>query len=214
MLFPLLGAEVAAAIENADRYVRAWLIATATSLGALLVGVMIMAYLPWPAIALPAGKRVPYPLQASADWTNLKSELEARGFAKGTRLFIAATRWHEAGKIDYVLGGKLPVLCLCRDPRGYGILTRPQAYLGEDALIVGRNLSPERINQTYGAYFEKIEAMPPITITRAGRSAFELSVYLGHVLRASIEKPSLLDPLSLAKHRGSRVLGRDADQFP
>jgi 4-amino-4-deoxy-L-arabinose transferase-like glycosyltransferase len=199
MLFPLLGAEVSAAIENADRRVRTWVIATATSLGAVLVGVMIIAYLPWPAIALSGGKSVPYPLQESVDWTNLKSELEGRGFASRTRLFIATTRWHEAGKIDYALGGKLPVLCLCRDPRGYGMLTKPEAHLGEDALIVGRDLSPQRINKTFDAYFAKIEEMPPITITRAGRPAFELSVYLGHVLRASTEKPSLLDPLSLAK---------------
>lgn len=72
MLFPLLGAEVAAAIENQNRHVRAWLTATATSLGVLLVAVMTMAYLPWPAIALPAGKSIPFPLLESVDWTKLK----------------------------------------------------------------------------------------------------------------------------------------------
>ena len=112
-------------------------------------------------------------------------------------MFVTATRWHEAGKIDYALGGRLPVLCLCRDPRGYGVLTRPEAHLGESGLIVGRNLSPEHIKAVYGAYFDSIEPMPPITITHAGKPAFELSVYVGHGLRASAERPSLLDPLSL-----------------
>ena len=50
---------------------------------------------------------------------------------------------------------------------------------------------------TYGGYFDRIEQMPPITIAHAGKPAFELSVYLGHALRASAERPSLLDPLSL-----------------
>ena len=114
-------------------------------------------------------------------------------------MFVAATRWHEAAKIDYALGGRLPVLCLCRDPRSYGVLTRPAAHLRETALIIGRNLSPERTMAMYGDYFESIEQMPPITIPHAGKPAIELSVYLGYALRASAERPSLLDPLSLGK---------------
>lgn len=201
MLFPLLGAEITAAIENQSRYIRPWLIATTASLATVLATVMIMAYLPWPSIALPGRKSVPYPLLESVDWRELKAELEARGFAGTPKLFIAATRWHEAGKIDYALGGKLPVMCLCRDPRGYGILTRPETHLGEDALIVGRNLPPERARAMYSAYFERIEEIPAITITHAGRRAFELSIYLGHVLRASTETPSLLDPLLLRQRQ-------------
>ena len=93
-------------------------------------------------------------------------------------------------------------LCLCRDPRGYGVLTRPDRHLGEDALIVGRNLSPERVRAIYSPYFERIEELSPIAITHAGSQAFVLSVYLGHALRASAETPSLLDPLSPRLRRG------------
>jgi 4-amino-4-deoxy-L-arabinose transferase-like glycosyltransferase len=201
MLFPLLGAEVAAAIASHGRYVRPWLIATTASLAVVLVAVVLMAELPMPAIALPRGKSVPYPLWESLDWNDLATELEARGLLATPRLFITATRWHEAGKIDYALGGKLPVLCLCRDPRAYGVLTRPDAHLGENALIIGRGLSLERAVAEYGAYFEGIEAMPPIAITHAGRPALELSVYLAHRLRASTGTPNLLDPLSLRSVR-------------
>ena len=201
MLFPLLGAEVAAAIANHSRYVRPWLIATATSLAVVLATVVLMAELPMPAIALPRGKNVPYPLWESLDWKDLATELEARGLLATPGLFITATRWHEAGKIDYALGGKVPVMCLCRDPRGYGVLTRPDEHLGENALIVGRALSPERAAAEYGRYFETIEQMSPIAITHAGRPAFELSVYLGHGLRTSTGTPNLLDPLSLRSVR-------------
>ena len=95
----------------------------------------------------------------------------------------------------------MPVMCLCRDPRAYGVLTRPDAHLGENALIVGRALSPERAAAEYGRYFETIEEMPPIAITHAGRPAFELSIYLGHGLRTSTGTPNLLDPLSLRSVR-------------
>jgi len=199
MLFPLLGAEVATAIENHRRYVRGWLIATAASMAALLAAVVAMSCLPWPTLGGPRGEIVPYPLLESIDWRDLATELNVRGLAGRPDLFIAATRWHEAGKIDYALGGSIPVLCLCRDPRGYGVLTQPETHLGETGLIVGRNLSPERIMAVYGAYFDNIEQMPPIVITHAGKPACGLSVYLGHALRASAERPSLLDPLSLRK---------------
>lgn len=76
---------------------------------------------------------------------------------------------------------------------------RPETHLGESALIVGHNLSPERIQTVCGAYFDSIEQMPPIVINHAGKPAFELSVFLGRALRASSETPSLLDPLSLRK---------------
>lgn len=197
MLFPLLGAEVVAAIEKGSRHVRTWLIACAASLVALLAAVVAISLLPWPTIAGPGGKAIPYPLQESLDWTALKRELEARGLANRPHLFVAAMRWHEAGKIDYALGGRLPVLCLCRDPRGYGVLTQPETHLGDTALIIGRNLPPDRVRTAYAIYFRSIEPMPPIAIAHAGKPVFELSVYMAREFRASAERPSLLDPLSL-----------------
>jgi 4-amino-4-deoxy-L-arabinose transferase-like glycosyltransferase len=183
MLFPLVGAEVATALENHDRYVRTWLTASAATLFAALVAAVAMSLLPWPTIAGRGGKIVTFPLLESVAWVTLKSELEVRGLADKPGLFIAATRWHEAAKIDYALGGRLPVLCLCGDPRGYGVLTRPEMHLGETALLIGRDLSQERIMATYATSFDSLEQMPPIAITHAGKPLFELSVYLGHGFR-------------------------------
>ena len=197
MLFPLLGSEIAAILETRTRYVRGWLVGSTASLAVVLAAVMIMSYFPWPTMAGPQGKVVPYPLLESVDWKDFAAELQARGLTDRRGLFIAATRWHEAAKIDYALGGNLPVLCLCRDPRGYGVLIRAQSYLGNSGLIVGHNLSPERVKVEYGAYFDRIDQMPPVIITHAGKPALELSVYIGHALRAAAERPSLLDPLSL-----------------
>src|SRR5262249_7630709 len=193
MLFPLLGVEVAARVQNRDRFARAWLMATAGSLAIVLAAVIGMSHLAWPMIAGPGGKAVPYPLLESLDWKDLKTEIEARGLAHTGTLFVAATRWHEAGKIDYALGGRLPVICLCRDPRGYGVLTRPWAHLGTTGLIVGRNLPAKLVATTYAAYFDRVEEMRPIAITHAGKPAFALSVYIAQGFRA----PSPLDPLAL-----------------
>lgn len=198
MLFPLLGCQVAAAIESGRRYTRTWLVATAASVLVLLGGVMTLAYLPWPPFPLLQSKNLEDPLLDALDWNNLEVELAARRLLGRPHLFVAATRWDEAGKIDYALHGKMPVLCLAREPHGYGVLTRPKAHIGEDALIIGRDLVPRRIQRNYGSYFESIEELPPITIWHAGKPAFQLSLYFAQSLRDLPERPNLLDPLPLS----------------
>jgi hypothetical protein len=192
MLFPLLGCQIATAIKSGRRGTWIWLTATATSLAVLLGGIMTLAYLPWPPFSWLEGTKVENPLLGALDWNNLEVELEARHLLGRPNLFLAATRWDEAGKIDYALHGKMTVLCLARDPRGFGILTRPRDHIGEDALIVGRDLPFSGIQASYGSYFENIEELPPISIQQGGRPAFELSVYLAHKLRDSPNRSGLL----------------------
>ena len=198
MLFPLLGCQVAKGIESGRRYTRIWLIGTPVFLALLLGGVMTLAYLPWPAFAVPANSK--NLLFDTLDWSGLEDELQARGMFGRANIFVAATRWDEAGKIDYALRGGMPVLCLSKAPRGYGVLTQPLAHLGEDALIVGRNLSLDRVADAYGSYFQSIEEMPPVTILHAGRPAFDLSLYLAHALRDPPRRPNLLHPLGHGTH--------------
>jgi dolichyl-phosphate-mannose-protein mannosyltransferase len=200
MLFPLLGRQVATAIEGGRRNTWIWLIATAISLAVLLGGVMTLAYLPWPPSNLLQGTRLEDPLIDTLDWNDLKVELEARHLLGQPNLFVTATRWDEAGKVDYALQGKITVLCLARDPRGYGVLTRPRDHIGEDALIVGRNLYYHRIQATYGSYFESIEELAPITIKQGGRPAFELSVYFARKLRDAPNPTDLLGPVAVGPH--------------
>ncbi len=172
MLFPLLGRQVAEALEIGRRRTRPWLIASAIFMAVLLAGTMVLAQFPWPkAIGLQN------PLLATLNWNNLEKQLGARGFLSRPNLFVVATGWEDAGKIDYALHGKMPVLCLARDPHAYGILTRPEAYRGEDALIIGKDLPFSRVRRMYGRSFESIEELPHIAVMQGGRPAFELSVY-------------------------------------
>ena len=54
----------------------------------------------------PLGKN---PNVDAVDWTSLQTELESRGLLDRPGLVVAALKWHEAGKIDYALGGRIPV---------------------------------------------------------------------------------------------------------
>ncbi len=177
MLFPLLGASITRALEAAHRLVKYWLIATTASLALIVSAVVALAHLPWPPDAVRGYQALKNPLEEAIDWTDLATALKARGLMGSPRLFIVATRWHEAGKIDYALRGKIPVTCLCKDPRGYGVLARPAADANANALIIGRGLPPDLVQRMYGNHFEGIEMLASVTIKHAGTPAFELSVY-------------------------------------
>jgi 4-amino-4-deoxy-L-arabinose transferase-like glycosyltransferase len=197
LVFPLLGAEIAEAIDRGERYVRPWLIGTALSMLVVLATVVALAYAPWPGATFAASALSQHPLLEAVDWDDLEPELRARGLWAREGLVVVTTRWHEAAKIDYALHGRMPVLCLSRDPRGYGIVARGEDHLGADALIIGRELSRSSVVAALGSYFASFEQLPPIRITHAGEPVLELSVLIGHSLRSPSERPSLLDPLSL-----------------
>jgi hypothetical protein len=115
----------------------------------------------------------------------LRTELANRGFLGRPGLVVAATRWLDAGKIDYALGGQIPVICLGPDPRQYGLVARPDDHAGADVLIVAPHTSIERIVGQFRSLFDRIEEIPPATIFHAGRPAMRVPLFIGHRLHKS-----------------------------
>ena len=183
MLLPLLG-EAVARRRQASRLVRIWLAATAAF---VIFGVVFVAsevrfnWLSAPIADFPLGKN---PNIDAVDWTSLQMELESRGLLDRPGLVVAALKWHEAGKIDYALGGRIPVLCLGGDARQYGLITNPDNYAGADVLIAAPRRSFAQINGQFRSLFDAIEPIAPATITHAGRPLMTLPLFIGHRLRA------------------------------
>ena len=123
------------------------------------------------------------PTMAVVDWTPLRDELAQRGLLDRPGLVVSATRWLDAGKIDYALGGRTPVLCLCADPHEYGIIAPVAEYAGSDVLIIAPHTTPAEITARFGSSFQSIEALPPATLWYSGHPALILPLYLGHRLR-------------------------------
>jgi 4-amino-4-deoxy-L-arabinose transferase-like glycosyltransferase len=116
------------------------------------------------------------------DWTSLRTEFARRGFLDRPGLVVAALKWHEAGKIDYALAGRVPVICLGPDPRQYGLVASPDEYAGDDVLIVAPRRSLAQIEGEFGARFDAIEPIAPATVMHAGHPALELPLFIGHRL--------------------------------
>jgi hypothetical protein len=199
LIFPLLGADIEAAFARARRRVVVWFGATTVSLALVLAAVISLSLLPWPPLAWPGAKTPPDPLAEARSWAELKRELGDRGFLDRPRLFVAATRWHEAARIDYALAGKVPVVCLSSDPRGYGILRPAKEHLGEDALIIAHDLAPDRVMASYARYFDRIEPLDGVSLKRQGKTLVDFALYYAQGLHEAAQPPDLIDPLGYAR---------------
>ena len=124
----------------------------------------------------------------AVDWTSLGQELNKRGLLDRPGVVVAATRWLDAGKIDYALGGRVPVICLGSDPREYGIIAPVRDYAGADVLIVAPGSSPAAIAVRFGKLFDSIDTLAPATVLHDGRPALTLPLYLGRRLREPAER--------------------------
>ncbi|MGH7028900.1 MAG: glycosyltransferase family 39 protein [Stellaceae bacterium] len=180
MLLPLLGDAIAR--RRADRRrVGRWLAASAVFVVFVATIVATDVRFDW----LPAIVRLDQdPALAAVDWVSLPQQFAERGLLDRPGLVVAATRWLDAGKIDYALHGRAKVICLGDDPREYGVIAPVADYAGADVLIVAPRVSPAQIAARFGRLFDRIDTLPPAMVLHDGRPALRVPLYLGHRLRA------------------------------
>jgi 4-amino-4-deoxy-L-arabinose transferase-like glycosyltransferase len=127
------------------------------------------------------------PVLAMVDWTSLHEDLANQGdLAPGA--VLAAVRWSDAAKIDYAMRGEVPVICLGDDPREYGLSAPATNYIGRDILIISPHATASSLAERFGANFDRIEALPSITLLHAAAPAMELGVFRGIRLHGVIAK--------------------------
>ncbi len=182
MLVPLLGDAIAQRWPTSRSLRRA---AAATGACIMLGAAVFVGAVrfDWLAAAVPYFPSAQDPTMAAVDWTGLRTELTYRGLFNRPGLAVAAMRWLDAGKIDYALGGRLPVLCLCADPHEYGVIAPVARYAGKDVLIIAPRANAAGIGARFRPLFRSIEPLPPVTLFHAGRPALSLTLCLGRDLR-------------------------------
>ena len=182
MLVPLLGDAIARRWSGSRR-IRRVVIAT----GMFVVfgtGIFVAAVrCDWLGTVLAHFPSAQDPTMAVVDWTPLRDELAERGLLDQPGLVVGATRWLDAGKIDYALGGRVQVLCLCADPHEYGIITPLADYAGADMLIIALHTRAGEITTRFGSFFQSIEVLAPAMLLYNGHPALTLPLYLAHRLR-------------------------------
>jgi 4-amino-4-deoxy-L-arabinose transferase-like glycosyltransferase len=182
MLVPLLGAAIPRRLQGHPN-IR---LAAAATAAIVILGSGFVASevrFNWLPPALESFTRGTDPAIAAVDWTSLRTEFARRGLLGRPGLAVAATRWLDAGKLDYALGGRAKVLCLGPDPREYGLIAPLAAFAGSDVLIAAPRTTPAEIEARFGRLFAAIDELAPATVLHAGRPALSVPLYLGHRLR-------------------------------
>ena len=106
------------------------------------------------------------------DWRALDPQLASRGLIMPGG-FVGTAHWIEAGSVNYALGGRVPVLCLCDDARQFAFLHDERHYWGRDAVLLSQNVVAIK---ALSARFESVEMLPDIVLLRGGRAAVTLKV--------------------------------------
>ncbi len=173
---PLLGRAVAGWLDSNKRITRTWLAASVTAFLLLVTILGSHTATGWLRQFEPQWFNKGDPSTEALDWRELPAYLATQGFASQAE-FVVAANWIDAGKIDYILGGQFPVLCLNNEPHHFAFLHNPADYQGKNALIMGRKQSIEKALLIYQPYFTSIEPVGTMSVTRAGIAEFAVGVF-------------------------------------
>lgn len=197
MLFPALGASLDTALRNPRwrEWVRRWFVCTVVfsvmALGLMAVHVRTGVWR-WFGPAWWAGRvgKGEDPTLEALDYDDLRHALKARGFWEREDLVILSNRWHLAGKADWALRGRWPVVSWSHnsDPQNLAFFTPPQELVGRDAIFVFRDLFPFD-PADYAPYFDSMDVLKDVVITRGGRPELTLRLYHARNLRVPIPLP-------------------------
>jgi len=124
------------------------------------------------------------------DFTPLESAFAERGLFDAKDIFVFSDWWHRAGKVDYGLRGRLPVLALnWNDQRNFAFFDRTERWLGKDGILVTTKDTAAEVAQHYGQYFARITSLGEVPVGRRGRHELTLYLYRCEDLQRPYPRP-------------------------
>jgi hypothetical protein len=133
------------------------------------------------------------PTLEAADFDGLSEVLAEHGLLNQETL-VGASRWFLAGKVDYAIRSRAPVLCLIEpDPRVYAFFHSQNEWLGKDIVLVNMRRYIDEPVDAYVRYFDHIELIASIPIRRGNRADRTLDVYRCTNFRRTLPHPYGID---------------------
>ena len=112
------------------------------------------------------------------DYDDIKTYFEQHGYLNNPKIFTGTPRWWLTGKVDWVLRGQKPIAVFSDDPRNLAFMVDPQKLVGDDCIIIGQEEEPDVMNNAK-PFFDSVQKLPDIVITRHGRDELHLQAYYG-----------------------------------
>ena len=183
-VFPLLGCWMARKVEQGSR-VPPILLMTALA-GLAVLAVVFAAQVSanvigrlMPASLVAEVEGAGNPTREMLQWNELREVLAARGLLDEGELFAVAPQWHQTGKVDVQIGDRLPVVCLCADPRNIAFGHDHRDFAGQDALIIGTDAYIPDVDAAYGEHFDTIVPIDAVDIMLGGVRDLTVKIYRG-----------------------------------
>ena len=142
---------------------------------------------------LPVLSRVLYgiedPTFECVDMTGLERAFAERGLLDRPDVFVFSDWWFRAGKVDYALKGRLPVLAFTRgDPRAFAFFHDAKQFLGKDGILVTTK-TPTEVAGRFERYFARITPLGEVRVGRRNRAEYTLYLYRGERLTMPYPQP-------------------------
>ena len=177
LAMPLLGHATTEWLTEGSKVARFWLKASVATFVTIILILGSHTATGWLKNLEPTWFSQGDPTIEALDWTNLSNYLDEQGLLHSQAKFVVAPHWIDAGKIDYILGGEIPVLCLSHEPHHFAFMHNQAEFKGEDALIIGRKDKMVDVLNVYRPYFTKIEAVATVPIRRRGIPEFDVAIF-------------------------------------
>lgn len=184
LAFPLLGLAVEAAMQRHRTLIRHLLRATVLTLFVAVTVFITHVLTGWAQWIIPAFQERDPIIANSVDWNELNDVLSRHQPTDWSNVFLSGIRWEDCAKIEIAVRMKAPVLCFTPVPETYAYFFAQQQLIGKDSIIVTRREEQTDVMRVLAPYFDSIEPLDTIIITRFRTIATRLDVYAGHNLRS------------------------------
>jgi hypothetical protein len=189
LAFPLLGHAAAEWLRKGYVMTRWWLKASVATFVVIIMILGSHTATGWIKTLQPTWFAQGDPTIEALDWRELLLYLDEKELLHSQAKFVVAPHWIDAGKIDYALGGKIPVLCLSDAPHHFAFMHNPAEFKGEDALIIGRKDQMVDGLNLYRPYFTTIDVVGTVPIKRAGVAEFDVVVFYARGFNGNFSLP-------------------------
>ncbi|MDG2055606.1 MAG: alpha/beta fold hydrolase [Phycisphaerales bacterium] len=175
-LLPILGAWATLKIAGFDRGVIYWLRFSVAAILLVMIGLAVHAKTGLFVKIAPFIFAEKDPTVDVLDWTQLANVLDEQGYLDRDDLFIVAPYWIDAGKIDYALRGRVPVLVFHPHPKHFLYRYDQKDFLGKDAVLIGLQDNMHDADTRLGPYFESLGSARTLPLNRSGQHVLDLTI--------------------------------------
>jgi hypothetical protein len=111
-------------------------------------------------------------------WDQVGRELRRRGLLDRPGTFLFTGAWYHSGQLAFaVRDASTPVLCYnAWDARSFAFWSRASDWVGDDGILVALNHHPAEPG-CYAQWFDRIEPLGGIEVTRAGAPVRQVHLY-------------------------------------